>query len=264
MTGLLLRGVGAGYAGKLVVRGVDGEVPDGGWLTIIGPNGAGKSTLLKAVAGLLPHVGEIRAGARPLRALPARERARLIGYAPQTPQLPDGLSVTDYVLLGRTPHLGFLAREGRRDLQLVSEALERLDLGALAARPLHALSGGERQRAVLARVLAQQPRVLLLDEPTTGLDIGHAQALLELVDRLRAEDGTTVIATVHDLTFAAQYADRLLLLNGGSVVASGTPSAVLTAPAVREHYAADAEILTTSGGELVVAPSRALNRGPSS
>ncbi len=257
MTGLVLRGVGAGYAGAFAVRGVDGDVPAGGWLIVIGPNGAGKSTLLKAVAGLLPHDGEIRVGGGPLRDLSTRERARLIGYAPQVPQLPEGLSVTDYVLLGRTPHLGFLARESHRDLRLVTEALDRLDLGALAGRALHTLSGGERQRAVLARVLAQQPRLLLLDEPTTGLDIGHAQGLLDLVDRLRQEDGTTVLATVHDLTFAAQYADRLLLLDGGKVAASGTPSEVLNAGTVREHYAAEVDVLATRGAEIVVAPTRA-------
>jgi len=256
MTGLVLRGVGAGYPGAFSVHGVDADVPVGGWLIIIGPNGAGKSTLLKAVAGLLPHGGEIRVGGRLLRDLSARERARMIGYAPQVPQLPEGLSVADYVLLGRTPHLGLLAKESRRDLRLVTDVLHRLDLGALAARPLHTLSGGERQRAVLARVLAQQPGVLLLDEPTTGLDIGHAQGLLELVDRLRREDGTTVVATLHDLTFAAQYADRLLLLNGGTVVASGPPSQVVNPDTMREHYAAQVEVLTTGGGEIVVAPTR--------
>ena len=256
MTSLALRDVGAGYPGAFAVSGVDADVPAGGWLIVIGPNGAGKSTLLKAVAGLLPHAGEIRVGGRLLRELPARERARLIGYAPQVPQLPEGLSVTDYVLLGRTPHLGFLAREGKRDLRLVTDVLDRLDLGALAARALHTLSGGERQRAVLARVLAQQSGVLLLDEPTTGLDIGHAQGLLELVDRLRKEDGTTVVATLHDLTFAAQYADRLLLLDGGAVAASGTPSQVLAPDTVGRHYAAKVEVLTTGGGEIVVAPTR--------
>jgi iron complex transport system ATP-binding protein len=121
---------------------------------------------------------------------------------------------------------------------------------------LRTLSGGERQRAVLARVLAQQAGLLLLDEPTTGLDIGHAQALLDLVDRLRAEDGTTVVSTLHDLTFAAQYADRLLLLNGGTVVAAGTPAEVLTAKTVHKHYCAEVELLTTARGQLVVAPSR--------
>ncbi|HET9138957.1 ABC transporter ATP-binding protein, partial [Actinophytocola sp.] len=220
------------------------------------PNGAGKSTLLKAIAGLVASTGEILLDEAPASALRDRERARRIGYAPQIPVLPDGLSVTDYVLLGRTPHLGPLAREGRGDLAIVEQVLARLDLSALAGRLLRTLSGGERQRAVLARVLAQQAGLLLLDEPTTGLDIGHAQALLDLVDRLRAEDGTTVVSTLHDLTFAAQYADRLLLLDGGRVVAAGTPAEVLTSATVGRHYAAEVEVLHTARGQLVVAPSR--------
>ena len=256
MNALALRSVSAGYHGSFAVSDVSLTLPRGSWLAIIGPNGAGKSTLLKSIAGLIPNHGEIEIDGSRAEDLGARARARLIGYAPQTPVLPDGLSVTDYVLLGRTPHLGVLAREGRGDLAIVAQVLDRLDLGALADRRLHTLSGGERQRAVLARVLAQRSGLLLLDEPTTGLDIGHAQALLELVDRLRAEDGATVVTTLHDLTFAAQYADRLLLLDGGEVVASGTPARVLTREILAKHYDADVEVLTTADGSLVVAPVR--------
>jgi iron complex transport system ATP-binding protein len=248
--------VSAGYGSTPVVSDVSTALEPGGWLAIIGPNGAGKSTLLKAIVGLAQAEGEILLDGTRAAALSARERARRIGYAPQIPVVPEGLRVTDYVLLGRTPHLGALAREGRKDLAIVEQVLARLDLDGLANRLLRTLSGGERQRAVLARVLAQQAGLLLLDEPTTGLDVGHAQALLELVDRLRAEDGTTVVSTLHDLTFAAQYADRLLLLAGGRVVAAGTPAEVLTQEIVHRHYAADVEVLTTTRGHLVVAPSR--------
>lgn len=258
MTALELRGVGAGYGDRLAVREVSVEVPAGSWLAVIGPNGAGKSTLLKAVAGLVPSRGEIRWGGVAVSALPARARAKALGYAPQAPLLPDGLTVTDYALLGRTPHLGTLAREGPRDREIAAGVLARLDLGAMADRPLHTLSGGERQRAVLARVLAQQTGVLLLDEPTTGLDVGHAQALLDLVDRLRAEDGATVVTTLHDLTLAAQYADHLLLLDEGRAVASGPPAEVLRAEVVARHYAADVEVLTTARGHLAVVPSRVI------
>jgi iron complex transport system ATP-binding protein len=254
---LELRSVSGGYGSKPVVSNVSTALETGGWLAIIGPNGAGKSTLLKSIVGLASAEGEILLNGTPAARLGSRERARMIGYAPQIPVLPEGLTVTDYVLLGRTPHLGALAREGRRDLVIVEQVLARLDLAGLASRALRTLSGGERQRAVLARVLAQQAGLLLLDEPTTGLDIGHAQALLELVDRLRAEDGTTVVSTLHDLTFAAQYADRLLLLDNGRVVASGTPAEVLTRDTVHRHYAAEIEVLTTARGQLVVAPSRA-------
>jgi len=254
MTELSLRAMSAGYRGRPVVHDVSVDVPSGGWLAIVGPNGAGKSTVLKAVAGLLPATGTIRVGGH--TSLSHKERARLVGYAPQDPVTPEGLTVTDYALLGRTPHLGPLARESAADLSIVDEVLARLDLRALAKRKLGTLSGGERQRAVLARVLAQRTGLLLLDEPTTGLDIGHAQATLELVDRLRGEDGTTVVSTLHDLTFAAQYAETVLLLAGGTVAAVGAAEEVLTPEALAEHYGATAGILRSPEGELVVAPTR--------
>ena len=256
MTALTLRGVTVRYGTKVVASDVDVEVPPGSWLAVIGPNGAGKSSLLKSIVGVVDHDGEIMLDGTPVATLGSRERARAIAYSPQTPQLPDRLTVTDYVLLGRTPHLAPLARERRSDLEVVEQVLERLDLSALAGRALHTLSGGERQRTVLARVLAQQAGLLLLDEPTTGLDIGHAQALLDLVDRLRAEEGATVVSTLHDLTLSAQYADDLLLLDRGEVVASGTPEQVLTRPVIERHYAAAVEVLTTDNGNLVVAPTR--------
>ncbi|MFF5988605.1 ABC transporter ATP-binding protein [Prauserella flavalba] len=253
MTELRLRGVSAGYGATPVVRGVSAEVSSGGWFAIVGPNGAGKSTLLKAIAGLVPCQGRVELnGKAPSR----KEKARVLGYAPQNPVLPDGLTVTDYVLLGRTPHLGLLARESAADVSIVEETLERLDLTALAGRKLRTLSGGEQQRTVLARVLAQRTSLLLLDEPTTGLDVGHAQALLERLDLLRREDGTTVVSTLHDLTFAAQYADELLLLDGGEVAASGKPAEVLTPQRLRDHYAAETEVLHTADGHPVVAPVR--------
>jgi iron complex transport system ATP-binding protein len=255
MTALRLRNVHAGY-GKPVLEDVSVDVPSGSWVAIVGPNGAGKSTLLKAMAGLLPAEGEIFVDDRPAKALSRKEKAHRIGYSPQNPILPDGLTVTDYVLLGRVPHLGLLAREGATDLSIVEDVLGRLDLTALAGRRLRTLSGGERQRAVLARVLAQQAGLLLLDEPTTGLDLGHAQTLLELVDRLRREDGATVVSTLHDLTFAAQYAETVLLLDSGQVVANGVPADVLTPETLARHYGATADVLTTPHGEVVVAPVR--------
>ncbi len=246
----------AGYRRSPVVSGVSTTVDTGGWLGIIGPNGAGKSTLLKAVAGLLGHTGDVLVDGRRMASLRRRERARTLAYAPQIPQLPLGLTVTDYVLLGRTPHLGPLGREGRSDLGVVDELVTRLDLGHLAGRSLHTLSGGERQRTVLARALAQRAGVLLLDEPTTGLDIGHAQSLLDLVDELRTELGTTVITTLHDLTLAAQYADDLLLLSNGTPAARGTPAEVLTPETLNTHYAARTALLHTPNGTPVIAPTR--------
>jgi iron complex transport system ATP-binding protein len=263
MSALRLRGVGAGYQGKQVVHGVDVDVPAGSWLAIIGPNGAGKSTLLKAVAGLAERTGLIELGEKNAERMTHRERARAIGYAPQNPTLPEDLTVTDYVLLGRTPHLRPLARESAADLRIAADVLARLDLRDLADRRLYAVSGGERQRAVLARTLAQQAGLLLLDEPTTGLDIGHAQTLLELIDRLRRADGTTVVSTLHDLTLAGQYADQLLLMQHGEVVAAGTPAEVLTEDRLARLYDADVEVLRTSEGNPVVAPRRQASTGSS-
>ncbi|EHR62518.1 ABC transporter ATP-binding protein [Saccharomonospora cyanea] len=256
MTALRLDGVGVAYNGEPVVRDVSVALEQGGWLAVVGPNGAGKSTLLKAIAGLVPHAGSITVHGTPTDTLTRRQRATLVGYAAQSPVLPGKLTVTDYVLLGRTPHLGPLARETAADLDIVRETLDRLDLGALAGRELDTLSGGERQRAVLARVLVQRTRLLLLDEPTSGLDIGHAQALLERLDRLRTEDGITVVTTLHDLTFAAQYADTLLLIDGGEVAVAGSGHEVLTAARLRTHYSAQVEVLTTTTGHPVVAPVR--------
>jgi len=255
-TALQLHRVSVGYGRTPVISEVTLDLPKGGWLAIVGPNGAGKSTLLKAITGVVGHSGEIRLHGNPLHTLTRRQRARELGYSPQEPALPAGLTVTDYVLLGRTPHISSLTREGPHDRAIVDEALGRLHLRELAGRALHTLSGGERQRTVLARVLAQHTRLLLLDEPTTGLDIGHAQALLELVDRLRTEDGTTVVSTLHDLTFAAQYADQLLLIDEGGVAAAGPPSEVLTPNSLARHYAAETEILNSTRGDPVVAPLR--------
>lgn len=252
---LELRGVTARYGARTAVADVSVDVPAGSWLGIIGPNGAGKSTLLKAVVRVAGHDGEILVGGRPAAAMSRRELARAVAYSPQSPVLPERLTVLDYVLLGRTPHLGPLAGEGPHDLAVVEQSLRRLDLAGSAGRRLQTLSGGERQRAVLARVLAQQAGLLLLDEPTTGLDVGHAQQLLELVDRLRREDGTTVVSTLHDLTLAGQYADHVLLLDGGAVVASGAPSEVLTAERLATHYGADVQVLTLDG-RLAVVPVR--------
>jgi iron complex transport system ATP-binding protein len=256
VTALTLRDVSARYGTRVVAADVSLSVEAGGWLAIIGPNGAGKSSLLKAIVGVVAHDGAILLDGVPASSLSNRERAKAVAYAPQTPQLPDRLTVTDYALLGRTPHLSPLARERRSDLEIVSTVLSRLDLGELAGRALQTLSGGERQRAVLARVLAQQSGLLLLDEPTTGLDIGHAQAMLDLIDRLRREEGATVVSTLHDLTLSAQYASQLLLLDKGKVVAAGSPAEVLTRDTIERHYDAHVEVLHTADGQLVVAPAR--------
>ena len=204
-----------------VINSVSCAVSGGGWLALIGPNGAGKSTLIRAMAGLVAYGGTVTLDAVDTRAMKAKERARVLAYVPQEPTLPPDLTVEQYVLLGRTPHLGYLATPGRHDRERVRSAMARLDVTKFAQRRLARLSGGERQRAVLARALAGDPKVLLLDEPTSMLDVGHEQQVPELVDRLRKDAGLIVVSTLHDLTVAGQYADTRVMLDGGAVVAWG-------------------------------------------
>lgn len=253
-----------------VVREVSFAAPDGGWLTLIGPNGSGKSTLIRASASLVAYQGSILLGGRDLRSIGARERARLVAYVPQEPLLPPDVTVSEYVLLGRTPHIGYFGNAGSRDRAIADDAMERLDMARYAGRRLARLSGGERQRVVLARALAQQPRVLLLDEPTSMLDIGHEQSVLELVDELRRDGpgkdgpagdghgrpGLTVVSALHDLTLAGQYADRLVLLEGGKVAAAGPAADVLTADMIARVYGARVAVTVGPDGTPVVVPVR--------
>ncbi|MEV4637955.1 ABC transporter ATP-binding protein [Actinoplanes sp. NPDC049548] len=238
--------------GALVVDGVDLDVADGEWVTIIGPNGAGKSTVLRAVGGLVAYEGTVLLGGTALDRLPRRERARTLATVAQSPVVPPAMLVYDYVLLGRTPYIPALGRESDSDLAAVDEVLGALDLHPFAGRRLETLSGGERQRVFLARALAQGAGILLLDEPTSALDIGHQQEVLELVDRLRAERGLTVLATMHDLSTAGEYADRMVLLAAGRVVARGTARDVLTEELLAEHYRVRVKVFDGGHGPVVV------------
>ncbi|MGY2003572.1 ABC transporter ATP-binding protein [Blastococcus sp. SYSU DS1024] len=245
-------GLSAGYGRRPVLSSVRFTVAPGGWLGIIGPNGSGKSTLLRSVLGLHAHHGEVRIDGVPTTGMSRRDRARLLAYAPQLPVLPEGVSTRDYVMLGRTPHRPLLAAPRDVDRAVVADVMARLELTGLADRAVLTLSGGEQQRAVLARALAQQPRALLLDEPTAALDLGHAQQVLDLLDHLRRQDGLTVVSTLHDLTLAGQYADRLTLLAEGRVAAEGAPGEVLTAAALSAHYGARARIVPGPHGPVVL------------
>jgi len=243
--------------GARVVDGVDLQVPVGTWTMLIGPNGAGKTTLLRAVAGLVAHSGTVRGDGAGLATRGAHARARLLALVPQDPLLPPDMTVDEYALLGRTAHLGFLGRTGARDAEVAREALARLGLSGLADRPLGSMSGGERQRAVLARALAQQAPVLLLDEPTTSLDVGRQQDVLDLVATLQAERGLTVLGAMHDLTLAGQYADRLALIDGGHMIAHGRPDQVLVETLIAEHYRARVRVEEVDGARVVL-PTRAV------
>jgi iron complex transport system ATP-binding protein len=240
------------HGGTQILHGIDVGVAKGEWVTIIGPNGAGKSTLLRAIGGVLPFSGSIQIGGVEIGDLARRKRAQLVATVAQQPVVPPGMRVIDYILLGRTPYIPPLGRESVQDLAIAQQRIRELDLVRFADRELETLSGGERQRVFLARALVQDAPLLLLDEPTSALDIGHQQEVLELVDALRAEHGLTVLATMHDLSIAGEYADRLALLANGKVAAMGAPAEVLTEELLREHYRARVRVIAGDHGPIIV------------
>jgi len=249
---LELDGVGVALGGRDVVQGVTVSVPNGGWLGVLGPNGAGKTTLLRAIAGLAEHHGRVMLDDRDTATMSRKELATRVAVVAQKPVVPSGITVADYVLLGRTPHISYFGNGGWADLAVVGEVLEALDLADMAARPMHGLSGGEAQRVFVARALAQEPAVLLLDEPTTSLDVGRQQDVLELVERMRGERGVTVVSALHDLSLAGQFPDRLLLLHEGVVVAAGAGAEVLTEEIVREFYGAEVRLVSVDGDDVLI------------
>jgi iron complex transport system ATP-binding protein len=256
MTALALDRVSVSLGGARIQDALSYVVEPGEWVALIGPNGAGKTTALRAVAGLVPYEGRLRVFGDDAGAIPRKELARQVALVPQVPLIPGDITVREYVLLGRTPHLGYFGSEGRSDQRAADAALEQLDLVPFDRRRLDTLSGGERQRATLARALAQDASLLLLDEPTAALDMGRQQQVLEIVDRLRANRGLTVVSTMHDLTLAGQYADRLLLLDAGRLVAAGSADQVLTRALITEHYGAEVEVVDAPGSGFVVVPVR--------
>jgi iron complex transport system ATP-binding protein len=250
-----LRSVTVTIDGRRIVDGVSLDVERGAWINIVGPNGAGKTTLLRALAGLTPHDGSVAVDGRDHRTFRRREWAKQVALVPQSPLVPAGMTVGQYVLLGRTPHRPPLGGETLVDLDVARAALECLDLLPFADRAVDTLSGGERQRVLVARLLSQDAPVALLDEPTTALDVGHQQQVLDLVDELRHDRGLTVIATMHDLTLAAQYGDRVALLDSGRLVADGPALEVLTEDGLSALYGARVRVLR-EGASVVVVPVR--------
>jgi iron complex transport system ATP-binding protein len=256
MSAIEMNGVGVTLGGTRIITDVDLGVSMGEFVGIVGPNGAGKTTLLKAMIGAVPSIGDIAILGHRLDELDRSARARMVALLPQRPEVPATMRVIDYVLLGRSPHLGYFSAEGESDVAAAGNAIASLDLVSLSHRQLGQLSGGELQRAVLGRALAQASPILLLDEPTSSLDVGHAQQVLDLVDGIRRSCGLTVVATLHDLTLAAQFCDRLVMVAGGRVVAEGSPRAVLTEGTIRDHYGAQVRVLDDGVGGVVVIPSR--------
>jgi iron complex transport system ATP-binding protein len=244
------------YDRAVALNGVSFLVVPGEWLGIIGANGAGKSTLLRSVARLVTYEGSVRVDGRDTESMSRRELARLVAYVPQNPDFPAQMRAIDYVALGRTPHHGYFGAESAYDRDHSAALLERLDMSHLALRHLDAMSGGELQRLVLARALAQEAPILLLDEPTSALDLGRRVEALELVDELRLERRLTVVSTLHDLTLAAQFAKRVLLLSDGCAVADGSPETVLVEESLNRFFDVKVEILRSEENDIVVIPRR--------
>ena len=252
MTKLTVRDLRVELDRKTIVSKIDIEVSVGQWVCIIGPNGAGKSSLLKALAGIIPSTGEILIDDSNMRDLSERDRACWIAYVAQEPVMPTGMRVFDYVLLGRTAHLKMLATESPKDLEIAHYVISELDLLDFSDRDVATLSGGERQRVAIARALTQASPIILLDEPTTALDVGYQQEVLELIDKLRKENKIAVISTMHDLTVSGLYPDRLMLLAEGKVVASGSANAVLTPENIARHYGANVTVINHESGPVVI------------
>jgi iron complex transport system ATP-binding protein len=251
-------GVSLGYDGRAVVEQLDLAVADGAVTVIVGPNACGKSTLLRALARLLrPTGGHVILDGEVIQSLPTKEVARRLGLLPQTPIAPEGITVVDLVARGRSPHQKLFQQWSSRDERAVQQALSATSTVELAGRSVDELSGGQRQRVWIAMAIAQETELLLLDEPTTFLDIAHQIDVLDLVARLNRDEGRTVVVVLHDLNMACRYADQIVAMRDGAVVASGSPHDVITAATVREVFGIDAIVIDdpVTGTPLVVPSS---------
>lgn len=232
-----IENLSAGYGQRPVLRDLSLQVARGEFVGLIGPNGCGKTTLLRVISGLLaPQRGQVRLQGTNVQKIGRRQLARTMACLPQRVWLDLAFSVREVVLLGRSPHLPRIGGETKKDFQIAQQAMELADLADLADRPVTQLSVGERQRVLIAMCLAQQPEVLLLDEPTSHLDIGHQLAILDLIARLNRQTGLTVLAVLHDLNLAAEYCQRLAVLDHGTLQAVGQPEQVLTPEMIFRVY----------------------------
>ncbi|MFD8250211.1 ABC transporter ATP-binding protein [Nocardia sp. NPDC059691] len=244
-----------GYGDRVIVDGLSLTVTPGVVTTVIGPNGCGKSTLLRSLGRLLrPREGRVLLDGKAISTMKTKDIARVVGMLPQSPIAPEGLTVADLVARGRHPHQSWFRQWSGTDESEVTTALEQTGIADLAGRPLDELSGGQRQRAWISMALAQGTDILLLDEPTTYLDLAHSIEVLDLVDRLHADLGRTVVMVLHDLNLAIRYSDQLVVMRDGRVVAAGAPGEVVSVELLREVFDLDARVLEdpVSGRPMIV------------
>lgn len=257
-------GLHSGYGGRVVVDGVDVTIPHGRITVIVGANACGKSTLLKTMARILaPISGQVLLDGTPVGSIPTRALARRLGLLPQQPIAPEGITVADLVGRGRHPHQSLFHTTTGKDRCIVEESLLATRTAELADRSIDELSGGQRQRVWIAMALAQRTEVLLLDEPTTFLDLAHQVEVLDLLTDLNRERGTTIAMVLHDINLAARYADHIIAMRAGRVVASGEPGSVVDAGMVHEVFGLEAEVITdpVSGTPLILPKGRHHVRG---
>ncbi len=248
-----------GYGDRLIVRGLDLVVPPARITAIVGANGCGKSTLLRAMARLLsPREGTVVLDGKAVHSRPSREVARILGLLPQSPLAPEGIVVADLVGRGRHPHQRPLARWNARDYEVVAQSLEATGIADLADRSVDELSGGQRQRVWIAMALAQETDILLLDEPTTFLDVAHQIEVLDLLTDLNRDRGTTTVMVLHDINLAARYADHVFAMREGQVIAGGAPSEIITPELIRDVFGLDCLVVPdpVSGTPLVLPRGR--------
>jgi iron complex transport system ATP-binding protein len=247
-----MRAVDAGYGQGLVLQELSLSLPEGSFTALIGPNGGGKSTLLRTVCRMLrPSRGMVLLAGQDLRRLGQAQVARVVGFVPQSAQFELEFTVEDIVLMGRYPHLRGMQRPGRQDMALAEEAMKATEVMHLRHRRLAELSGGEAQRAMIARCLAQRPRLLLLDEPTSHLDLAYQVEILALLRKLNATDGLTILAVLHDLNLASQFFNHFLLISGGRMLADGSADQVLSPELLARAYGADIQVLHDESGAVI-------------
>jgi iron complex transport system ATP-binding protein len=263
-TRLAGRGLEAGYGDVQILRGIDVAIPDGRVTILVGPNGSGKSTLLKSFARILPlKRGAVLLDGKDIHRLPTREVAAKLGLLPQGPIAPEGLTVRELVAQGRFPHQSLLSQWSKADETAVTEAMAMAGVTSFAERSIDTLSGGQRQRCWIAMILAQETDLVLLDEPTTFLDLKVQVELMELVTRLAHEAGKTLVIVLHELSLAAAYADHLIMMREGQIVCAGTPGEVFTSERIHEVFELDVNVLHDPvTGRLVCVPFGSRVRAP--